>query len=74
MSIILVFAEQRNGEIKKIAFENLTIAKKLGVELGADVLSVLIGNSVSGLAGELEKYGADNVLTYQHANLENYNS
>jgi len=74
MSSILVFAEQRNGEIKKIAFENLTIAKKLGAELGADVLSVLIGNSVFGLASELEKYGADKVLTYQDVNLENYNS
>ena len=74
MSSILVFAEQRNGEIKKIAFENLTIAKKLGANLGSDVIAVLIGNSVSGLAGELEKYGADKVLTYQDANLENYNS
>ena len=74
MSSILVFAEQRNGEIKKIAFENLTIAKKLSGDLGADVIAVLIGNSVSGLTGELEKYGADKVLIYQDANLENYNS
>ena len=74
MSSILVFAEQRNGEIKKIAFENLTIAKKLGADLGSNIVAVLIGNSVSGLAGELEKYGADKVLTYQDANLENYNS
>jgi electron transfer flavoprotein alpha subunit len=74
MSDILVFAEQRNGEIKKIAFENITIAKKLAADLGANIVSVLIGNSVSGLASELEKYGADKVIAYQDANLENYNA
>lgn len=72
MSNILVFAEQRNGEIKKIAFENLTLAKKLATDLGAEVIGVLVGNSVSGLTAELEKYGADKVLVYQDANLENY--
>lgn len=74
MSSILVFAEQRNGEIKKIAFENLTIAKKLAGEMNADVVSILIGNSVAGLASGLEKYGADKVIAYQDAKLENYSA
>jgi electron transfer flavoprotein alpha subunit len=74
MSSILVFAEQRNGEIKKIAFENITIAKKLGGDLAANVASVLIGNSISGLTGELEKYGADKVVVYQDAILETYSA
>ena len=74
MSSILVFAEQRNGEIKKIAFENLTIAKKLASEMGVNVTAVLIGNSIAGLTDDLEKYGADKILTYQDAKLENYNA
>ena len=74
MSTILVFAEQRNGEIKKIAFENITIAKKLASEMGANVVAVLIGYSVSGLASELEKYGAEKVVVYQDAKLEKYSS
>jgi hypothetical protein len=28
MSRILVFAEQRDGELKKVAFENLSLGKK----------------------------------------------
>ena len=74
MSTILVFAEQRNGEIKKIAFENITIAKKLAAEIGANIVAVLIGNSVSGLAGELEKYGVEKVVAYQDSKLENYSA
>jgi len=74
MSTILVFAEQRNGEIKKIAFENITIAKKLAADLGANIIAALIGNSVSGLADELEKYGVEKVVAYQDAKLENYSA
>jgi len=74
MSTILVFAEQRNGEIKKIAYENITIAKKVASELSANVVAILVGNAVSGLSGELEKYGAGKVVVYQDAKLENYSS
>ena len=74
MSDILVFAEQREGEIKKIAFENLTVAKKLATEMGSQVTAVLVGNSVAGLAAELGKYGAEKVKVYQNASLEHYSS
>lgn len=74
MSNILVFAEQRAGEIKKIAFENISIAKKLASDLGEEIIAVLVGKSVASLAAELAKYGADKVAVYQNDNLENYNS
>ncbi len=74
MSNILVFAEQRSGEIKKIAFENLSIAKKLSTDLNSEVIAVIIGKSVASIAAELGKYGADKVAVYQNDNLENYNS
>jgi electron transfer flavoprotein alpha subunit len=74
MSNILVFAEQRAGEIKKIAFENITIAKKLSTDLGGEIIAVLIGNSVSSLTAELGKYGADKVAVYENDKLEYYNA
>jgi len=74
MSNILVFAEQRAGEIKKIAFENITIAKKLAADLGGEIVAVLIGKSVSSLASELGKYGADKVVVFDNEKLETYNS
>ncbi len=72
MSKILVFAEQRQGELKKIAFENLTIAKKLGNGLGAELIAVLIGNNVTSLGETLGKYGASKVITCQNQALSLY--
>jgi len=72
MSKILVFAEQRDGELKKIAFENLSLGKKLSTDLGAELVAVLIGNNISGLGVELGKYGASKVLTCQNDALDLY--
>ena len=72
MSKILVFAEQRDGELKKIAFENLSLAKKLSADLGAEVVTVLIGNSISGLGEQLGKYGANKVIACQNEALDLY--
>ena len=38
----LVFAEHSNGKLKKIAFENVSLAKKLGL----DFVCVVIGNEI----------------------------
>jgi electron transfer flavoprotein alpha subunit len=72
MSKILVFAEQREGEIKKVALENLSLAKKLSMDLGVDLVAVLIGNNISGLAEQLGKYGASKVIVCQNEALELY--
>jgi electron transfer flavoprotein alpha subunit len=72
MSKILVFAEQREGELKKIAFENLTLAATLASELGAEIVAVLIGSNLSGLGEPLGKYGAARVITCQNDALALY--
>jgi electron transfer flavoprotein alpha subunit len=72
MSKILVFAEQREGELKKIAFENLSLATKLSKELGAEVITVLIGSNISGLGEQLGKYGATKVIACQNDSLGLY--
>jgi len=72
MSKILVFAEQRDGELKKVAFENLSLGKKLSTDLGADLLAVLIGNNISGLGEQLGKYGVSKVLVCQNDTLDLY--
>ena len=66
MSKILVFAEQRDGELKKIAFENLSLGKKLSTDLGLEMIAVLIGNNISGLGEQLGKYGASKVIACQN--------
>ena len=72
MSKILVFAEQREGEIKKIAFENLSLANKLSADLGLEVITVLIGKNIAGLGEFLGKYGATKVIACQNDSLELY--
>jgi electron transfer flavoprotein alpha subunit len=66
MSKVLVFAEQRQGELKKIAFENLTLANQLGNSLSAELIAVLIGDNVTSLGEALGKYGASKVITCQN--------
>jgi len=53
MNHILVFAEQRDGELKKVAFENISLAKKLATDSGARFTTVLIGYNLSGMETQL---------------------
>lgn len=74
MNNILVFAEQREGELKKITFENLSLARDLAQTLNSEFLTVLIGSNISDLLQTLGLYGAKKVLIYQHDSLALYNS
>lgn len=68
MSDIIVFAEQRAGEIKKIAYENISLASTLNSEFKV----VVIGDNLAGAAKSLSEYGAKNILVYQNAQLAKY--
>ncbi len=58
---ILVIAEQRDGELKKVTFEILGKAQALAAELGGRAVAVVLGNGVSDTAGTLAQYGAGKV-------------
>ncbi len=74
MNKILVFAEQRDGEIKKSTFEAISLAGKLANSAGAEFVTVLIGHDLSGVENNLAKYGAANIQKYTNENLAVYNS
>jgi electron transfer flavoprotein alpha subunit len=63
---VLVFAESKDGKLRKIAFENVSLVKKLGLAFECAV----IGNDVN--AEELGTYGADKVVHYKSDKLGNY--
>ncbi|WP_054696698.1 electron transfer flavoprotein subunit alpha/FixB family protein [Syntrophomonas palmitatica] len=65
-----VFVEQRDGNIRKVTFEMLSQAKKFGDE----VVAVLFGKGVKGIAGEFGKYGADKVLVAEADVFADYNT
>ncbi|HSJ55974.1 MAG TPA: electron transfer flavoprotein subunit alpha/FixB family protein [Anaerolineae bacterium] len=71
---VLVFAEQRDGNLKKVAFEMLGTGKKLATALGGSVEAVLLGSGVDGQAGMLTQYGAEKVYVADDAALQPYSS
>ncbi len=74
MNKILVFAEQRDGELRKSTFEAISLAGKLANSAGAEFVTVLIGHDLSGVENNLAKYGAANIQKYTNENLAVYNS
>lgn len=59
---ILVFAEQRNGILRKCAGESLTQGRLLADQTGDKLFVSLIGKDISNLPDEVNKYGADQIL------------
>ena len=69
---VLVLAETREGALRNVSFEAIAAAKK--ISSGGEVVSVLIGESVSEFGDELIQYGADRVITVEHPHLKSYTS
>lgn len=69
---ILVFAEQREGELQTVAFELLGEAKKLAEKLNCEVEAVVIGKDVKNLANSLFEYGAEAVFCVEGPEFEPY--
>lgn len=74
MSKILAFIESRDNKIKNSGFEASSTAVKLAADLGCDAEALLIGSSVSGIAGELGAYGIKKALTAEDPRLEKYST
>ena len=70
----LAFAESRGGDLRKVAFEAVTAARKAAdASGGGEVHALLIGApGISARAADLGRYGADLVVVVEHAALERY--
>jgi electron transfer flavoprotein alpha subunit len=65
---VLVIAEQVEGVFRKVTFEALSAARKLGAEVNA----VVLGSGIEGAAAELGKFGAAKILAADDAALADY--
>ena len=74
MACILVFVEQRNGNIRKASLEALSEAKRLASGAGWSVCAVLAGHAVAAKAAELGAYGASKVYVADEERLARYSS
>jgi electron transfer flavoprotein alpha subunit len=71
---ILVFAEQRDGNIKKSSFEAISEGKRLAEQLGGEVIGGIIGSGIENIAGTLAHYGANKVLISDDPQLKTYST
>jgi electron transfer flavoprotein alpha subunit len=71
---IWVFAETRDGKVRKITHELLSKGSELAAKSGGSLVAVLIGSNVSGLVQELAHYGAQKVFVAEDPKLEHYNT
>lgn len=67
---VLVLGEVREGNLRNVSYEAVA-AGKLMAE-GGEVVAVLIGESVAGLAPAMIQYGADRAVTVENEGLKNY--
>jgi electron transfer flavoprotein alpha subunit len=72
MAGMWVYAEHKDGKIKKVTFEILSEAKKLVAKSGGPLCAVLIGSGVEGMAAALGSYGAHKVYCVEAADLGAY--
>lgn len=69
---VWVYAEQREGELQKIALELIGEGKRLAEKLGVEVCALLVGKNIAGLSSKLFEYGADKVYVVEDDLLEHY--
>ncbi|HLF19713.1 MAG TPA: electron transfer flavoprotein subunit alpha/FixB family protein, partial [Bacteroidota bacterium] len=71
---ILAFAEQRDGKLKKSAFEVVKAARTVADQIKGDVVALVIGDAVQGVAGSLGAFGAQRVLAVEDSRLAKYST
>jgi electron transfer flavoprotein alpha subunit len=71
---VLIFAEQRDGALKKVAFEMLNAGADLAGQLGGSVQAVVLGSGMDGLPQALAQYGAAKVYVADDPALQPYSS
>ena len=71
---VLVFAEQRDGKLKKASLEAMSAGRDLADATGGSAAAVLLGKGISGLAEALGRAGADKVFVGDDALFANYSN
>jgi len=69
---VMVFCEQKKGEIQSVAYELLGKGRELADKLGEEVCGVLLGNKVKSQAEDIIIRGADKVYVIDNEKLSHY--
>ena len=71
---ILVFAEQRDGQIKRSSAEAISEGRRLADRLTGPLTVAVAGSGIAGLGEEAARFGSDRVLLYDDPALAAYSS
>ena len=72
--MILVFAEQRDGILKKAAKEAVSEGKRLSSKLSVPVTAVLMGKGAADAVEDVKKFGPDKVIIVESSSLNRYSA
>lgn len=72
--MVLAFAEQREGKLKKIAFESLCAAHQIAAKLRTETGAVVVGSGTSELVGEISRFGVGKIYLIDAPELAGYTS
>ncbi|MEO0082244.1 MAG: electron transfer flavoprotein subunit alpha/FixB family protein [candidate division WOR-3 bacterium] len=70
--MVLVFAEQREGSLKKVAFEALLVGYKIAEHNREELAAVVVGSGIAELAGKIARFGVNKVILADDPALERY--
>jgi electron transfer flavoprotein alpha subunit len=70
--MVLVFCEQREGKLKKVAFEDLCVGYAIAEKRGGGLAAAIIGSGIKDLADEVVKFGVNKVITVDDPSLQFY--
>ena len=73
MGNVFVLAEHRQGSLREISLEMLTVASQVAKQNGGEAVAILLGNGVDSLAEKLAGY-SDKVLYVDDPLFADYNS
>jgi electron transfer flavoprotein alpha subunit len=71
---VWVFAEQRQGELQKVALELLGKGREIADKLGTELTAVLLGSNIDAVAEKLLAFGADKVIYADSELLAHYST
>ncbi len=69
---VMVFAEQRRGDLEAAAFELIGKGRELADKLGVDLYALLLGKDLEGKPEKLISHGADKVIVVSDDSLFNF--
>ena len=70
---ILGILEQREGKLKKVSFEVLSVISQLSGELNLEAEAIVIGGDIENIQ-ETANYGVKRIIHFKNENLQNYSS